>query len=220
MHLNISRQIINMPISLQELAVGNVLTLLTPVTSGLVLRRPGRLEKMFSEKFVPFRSSLWVVAFNVELRLVKTESEHLICCDSTMIARHNDVQHLIMSYPCRTHAILVPPIHRHSWKPCPCWRHSLGPCRCHGVYYSSWEGLLRAVFASWVKCVDMKCDEYTLQEICAMSSQDASRLLDSRRIFGTDVFRPQVLKAFGRHGGGCRGSALPNCGWLLGRQES
>ena len=64
----------------------------------------------------------------------------------------------------------------------------------------------------------MKYGKYTLQEICAMSSQNASRLLDSRRRFGTDVFRPQVPKAFGRQGGRCRGSALPDCGWLLGHQ--
>ena len=32
------------------------------------------------------------------------------------------------------------------------------------------------------------------------------------------MFRPQVAKAFGRHGGRCRGSALPDCGRLLGHQ--
>ena len=74
-----------------------------------------------------------------------------------------------------------PRIHRHSWKPCPCWHHSLGPCRCHGVYYSSWEGLLRVVFASWVKCVDMKYDKYThfARNLCHVFSRriKASRLL-------------------------------------------
>ena len=71
--------------------------------------------------------------------------------------------------------------HRHSWKPWfPCWHHGLGPCRCHGVYYSSWEGLLRSVFVSWVQCfVDMKYNKYTWQEICnaIFSQSDTSRLI-------------------------------------------
>ena len=32
------------------------------------------------------------------------------------------------------------------------------------------------------------------------------------------MLRPQVAKAFGGHGGRCRNSALPDCGWLLGHQ--
>ena len=45
------------------------------------------------------------------------------------------------------HAHAIPPVCIN-----PASSHGLGPCRCHGVCYSSWEGLLRSVFASWMQC--------------------------------------------------------------------
>ena len=104
----------------------------------------------------------------------------------------------------------------------------------NGVYNSSWEGLLPALFASWLKIYEMIWNDmiwydmtwndmtwydmtwndtsYTLQEI--------GDFLAFLQFGSSSRHRCSTAKAFGSHGGRCWDSALPEFGRLLSKQSA
>ena len=109
----------------------------------------------------------------------------------------------------------------------------------NGVYNSSWEGLLPALFASWLKIYDMIWNDMTWYEMIwndmiwyDMIWDDTSYTLQeigdfwhffkfrSSQFGSSSRRRCSTAKAFGSHGGRCWDSALPEFGRLLSKQSA